>query len=594
MKKIFWMLFAALSLAFTACDNSEELVFEHEYPMFELREGAILLEVLMPAGTAQDDELYIVGEFNGGEEAAVNNLMWQLEPSTNQHKWGIYLYPETFVGGKSLADGYYFYSKQDGKERTVKNEDAIHFESANPGERVNNIMVSRWESYFLQEGPKIQHDGYVVYVIDETSWGGELAMYAWGDAEAFGGWPGMLPTGQEVVADVIYTYFDLGEANTGLNLNLIFNNNGNGSQLADYNVTVNQNFFLRLTDDGVEPLEGEPLPVTDGNAIFFDNQTDWTELALYVWGGAIGNDGLGGWPGMLPTGTWEKKGVTYTYFDLGAANIGLDGNFILNNNNGGSQTPDIYLTMDQHHFIRVNADFSWVEIDPENPDAAPENPEPENPEPENPTEGETHRIYVKNESGWNPLYLYAWGDLEPFGAWPGQQQIGTETIDGVEYTYFEAPAEADGKALNLIFNDGVGGEGGQFDGPAVTMNKDFYFNITATSFEEVVVETPVEDYAVYVTNASAWDPFGLYSWGTGDAFGSWPGTMSNTVESVTIGDALYYRFPVPEEFHNTELHLIFNNGAGGEGNQFDAMTITFTKSVYLKLLDGSCEEVTIE
>lgn len=589
MKKILLMFVAILAVAFTSCNKSEELVFDHELPQFELKEGAILLEVLMPAGTAQDDELYIVGEFNGGEATAVGQLQWQLEPSANQHKWGIYLYPESFVEGKTLADGYYFYSKQDGKERTVKNEDILHYETANPGERVNNIMVSRWESYFLSEGPAIEHDGYVVYVIDETSWGGALAMYAWGDKEAFGGWPGMQPTGQEVVADVMYTYFDLGEANTGLNLNLIFNNNGGGSQLADYNVTVNQDFFLRLTDDGVELLEGEPLPETDGYAIFVDNQAGWEGIALYVWGGALGNDGLGGWPGMQPTGTWSKKGVTYTYFDLGAANNGKDGNFILNNNNGGSQTADIALTMDKHHFYRIFADNTFVEVDPENPEATP-TPEPE-PEPE-PQPGVAHKIYVNNQSGWSPLSIYAYGDAEVFGGWPGQAEKGTETIDGVEYVWFETAAEFDGKSVTIIFNNGVGGEGGQFDGPTLTLDKDYYFNITSSTCEEVVKETPAEIYNVYVQNNSDWNPLYLYAWGDGaaqDGLGGWPGMQQTEV--VTVNGVEYYRFEMPAAVAGTTMHLIFNNGVGGEGGQFDGPVVEMTKDYYFTITNAGFEEV---
>ena len=82
-------------------------------------------------------------------------------------------------------------------------------------------------------------------------------MYAWGDAEAFGGWPGITPTGKVEIDGVSYKYFDTGAANGGLNLNLIFNNNGGGSQLPDFNVTLNQDFYLELTPDAVN--EFRPL-----------------------------------------------------------------------------------------------------------------------------------------------------------------------------------------------------------------------------------------------------------------------------------------------------------------------------------------------
>lgn len=70
---------------------------------------------------SKDDEIYIVGEFNGGEDVAVEQLEWRLEKASNSEvKWGIYLIPSTFKDGKTLADGFYFFSKKNGAERTVK------------------------------------------------------------------------------------------------------------------------------------------------------------------------------------------------------------------------------------------------------------------------------------------------------------------------------------------------------------------------------------------------------------------------------------------------------------------------------------------
>ena len=70
-----------------------------------------------------------------------------------------------------------------------------------------------------------------------------------------GGWPGMQPTGTQVINGVTYTYFDFGEGNSGLAENLIFNNNGGGSQLADHAFTINENLYVRITDSGVEVID---------------------------------------------------------------------------------------------------------------------------------------------------------------------------------------------------------------------------------------------------------------------------------------------------------------------------------------------------
>ena len=63
-----------------------------------------------------------------------------------------------------------------------------------------------------------------------------------------------------------------------------------------------------------------------------------------MWGDV--NNLNGDWPGMQPSGQWEKDGVKWTYFDLGEDNMGLNENLIFNNNGGGSQLPDFNLTLD--------------------------------------------------------------------------------------------------------------------------------------------------------------------------------------------------------------------------------------------------------
>ena len=128
MKKLLYtLLIPFVAALFGSCEKTEELVFDHEKPQFELRNDAILLEVIMPQGTTPDDKIYIVGAFNGGEDAAVDNLQWQLEKAPqSDHKWGIYLYPSLFEAGKTLADGFYFVSASQGKERTLDNEEARH------------------------------------------------------------------------------------------------------------------------------------------------------------------------------------------------------------------------------------------------------------------------------------------------------------------------------------------------------------------------------------------------------------------------------------------------------------------------------------
>ena len=182
-----------------AC-SKEDIVFDVELPRFELRPGYQLLEVIVPQRTMPTDKIYIVGEFNGGKDVAVGDPRWELEKAHDTDaKWGIYLNPEDFLEGKTLADGYTFYSVEQGEERSLDNQPVAHTESPALGQRAN-VIVYRWADYFKEpENPgEIDHDGYAIYVVDNSGYE-QLSLYAWGDAEVFGGWPGIQPTGETTI-----------------------------------------------------------------------------------------------------------------------------------------------------------------------------------------------------------------------------------------------------------------------------------------------------------------------------------------------------------------------------------------------------------
>ena len=456
------VLLAALTVM-TSCSKDEDIVFDHERQQFETRADRILLEFIAPYGTAVDEEIYIMGAFNG-DSASMRKEEWKLMKAPGSDiKWGIYLDPATFVSGKTLADGFRFYSATQGTEFTVKGEMANHTDNPGVG-TFTNVWGERWESYYWSgDGPEIEHDGYVVYVLDETGWA-NLNLYMWGDVNDLnGGWPGMTPTGKQKIGGTEYTYFDMGEANTGLNENLIFNN-GEGSQLADFNFTIDHDLYLRVTASGVEEMV-EPVVVEhDGYAVFIVNKTGWDEIALYMWGDV--NDLNGGWPGMQPTGEQTIKGVTYTYFDMGEANTGLSENLIFNNNGAGNQLADYAYTIDHDVYLEVTSS-GVTEIDPNNYTGG-DTPEPQ--------PSGLHYIYVDNQSGWDAISLYAWGDKEFFGNWPGVAPTGSKTVDGVDYIYWEFTSA--GESENLIFNNSGAGE--QTPDFNVVLDRDYYLTVTAS------------------------------------------------------------------------------------------------------------------
>lgn len=352
-KHILWLAAFLLPLlgVLSSCSSDEDIVFDHEQPAFEVQADKILLETILPSSTTADDDVYIVGAFNGlTDQTVIGQEQWRVSLTDSATgKRGIYLDPAKFVAGKTLAHGYHFVSSRQRNEVTALNDTVIRTESPAVGTRTN-VYVTQWAAFYDPAPTEPEHDGFTIYVDNQTSWGSSITLYMWGDVNDLnGGWPGMKPTGTQVKDGVKYTYFDMGEANSGLTEHLIFSNNGN-TQLADIAVTLDHDIYLRVTDTGVEELNAAPKH--DGYAVFVKDDTGWDALTLYMWGDV--NDLNGGWPGMKPTGTQTIGGVKYTYFDMGEANTGKAEHLIFSNN-GASQLADYAYTIDHDVYLNLTA-----------------------------------------------------------------------------------------------------------------------------------------------------------------------------------------------------------------------------------------------
>ena len=93
--------------------------------------------------------------------------------------------------------------------------------------------------------PEIPTAKHYIYAIDETGYDA-LGLYAWGDSELFGTWPGETWVDEVTIGSDTYKVFLL-DAESG-NYNLIFNNMNQGKQLPDFAITANRDYYVRLTD----------------------------------------------------------------------------------------------------------------------------------------------------------------------------------------------------------------------------------------------------------------------------------------------------------------------------------------------------------
>ena len=117
----------------------------------------------------------------------------------------------------------------------------------------------------------------------------------------------------------------------------------------------------------------------------------------------------------------------------------------------------------------VEGDFNW------NGTQTPEDPD-QPVDPEEPADG--FKLYFKNVSEWAKVYAHIWANEgEDLGLeaseWPGRKLEATEEGEGVTYYVFQLPAEATGKTVNVVFNDGNGTQTKDLSGVAT---EDLYFD----------------------------------------------------------------------------------------------------------------------
>lgn len=464
MKRLFnymFLMMTAATLAFTGC-TQEEIVFDHEQPQFEIDAEAILLEVIAPTGTSSEEVLYITGPFSG------DKMIRLTKAEKSDKKWGVYLYESDFVEGKSLEDGFYFYSETNLEERSAVGDSVMHtLKNVAYGTRTN-VWVASWAKFFENGEKPIEHDGYAVFFINEIPDWDAITLYAWGSVEAFGGWPGAAPMGRETINGLTFQYIDFGADNEGEDLNLIFSNNG-ANQLGDYNFIVNDNLYLKITADGVQPFnpfsdDVWPTHTHDGDAVYFCNNAGWENVRLYMWGAT--NDLNGGWPGMEPTGTFTFKGYDWYYFDLGAANEGQEEHLIVNNGDGTQIDDIVVYTLTGgdsiFYFFLENKTVTRIE-DPLTYEYPSLEPDPD------PTPGEkdtvyitvtdtitTHLYFIDETADMHYVYTYG-DDVTLFGGWPGADWTAwqTATFFGQQlYCYeFDQPR---GLVVNGIINNNNG------------------------------------------------------------------------------------------------------------------------------------------
>ena len=121
---------------------------------------------------------------------------------------------------------------------------------------------------------------YYIYIANETDYE-YVGLYAWGDKEIWGSWPGQTPFDKvtKTIGDNDYVFDVFGHNETSGNYNLIYNNNNQGKQLADYKITGGKDYYFRATNSGLIEIGNDSNSITeftdeinDYNFFLFNNR----------------------------------------------------------------------------------------------------------------------------------------------------------------------------------------------------------------------------------------------------------------------------------------------------------------------------------
>ncbi len=174
----------------------------------------------------------------------------------------------------------------------------------------------------------------------------EFAVYAWGESEVYGGWPGL-----KLDSDANGWYAFTVPVNRPINL--IINNNGGGQQfdfLADPTEDACYEFDTGAGTWTAVDCPGLPITIRWKYV-----GTDWTTSAIYAWGGDPLGETFGGWPGAV--GTPDTEGWCSVTVDAGQA----VGNVIFNNGTGGDGGQfDLGMTITEDICFEITSDSYTV------------------------------------------------------------------------------------------------------------------------------------------------------------------------------------------------------------------------------------------
>ena len=265
--------------------------------------------------------------------------------------------------------------------------------------------------------------------------------------------------------------------------------------------------------------------------LYFANKEGWTDLHAYAYNADNADIKNANWPGETMTATGETTANNgYNVYSVTIAK-GRYTTIIFNGNEGGSQTANLVIDESLPYYCGGTWYATLAECDPA---------------------AQTYHLYVRNLTTWDKFDVYAWGDNNYLGGWPGKAAVdNTTTIDGVTYNVYDFDAVENATiSMHIIFNNEVTEAADpnykRHEYQEVTEARDYYFTVTNDAAWEGLAG--VKRFRPYIPMEHVYG----YQYDVNGTVGTeWPGA------ELYPNEQGWYEFIV-----NKGRTVIFNNGTG--------------------------------
>ena len=454
--------------------------------------GPFTINASLPEDTGDDDAVYIIGDFNGGEEFALGNPAWKLQKGST--KWTVGLDPEKFIGGKTLADGYFLMHLTRGVEVDASGAPVVRTLDAVAG-KTYEIEVVAWEK---EAGKHFDPSGTWTVVGTVNSWNqaAGLAMEVSGDVRIAKGVKLTASDEFKFVMDASWdTNFGAGEPNTkfAAKVDEEFELQADGGNITAPAGTYDIYLYpfeakAKLVKAGEEPPQPQEKPVTGVSVAP-------ASLSLKV-----GETGT-----LTATVTPADADVKSSVWSSNATSVATV-----------SQSGVVTAVAEGEATITITVDgftaTCAVTVEADDPGPGPD------------PQGDA-KLLVYDGNAWGTMRLWVWndgGNLYP--AWPGGESEGTEEVSGHSFYKFTLPEAWCGDGVNVIFTDGNGNQTSDlsFD---IAAGKTYYFNVSG------VTATIIDDPASFNPQPPVQDD----AWGIAGNMNGW--SAVNPIPMELSGDA---------------------------------------------------------